>query len=183
MKRKSNIDDLRWQRIFDPIHIPTYLVEQIPDKDFTVENFYKYLSRNLLIGPQQNFEINPLFHVALLFDKNNIVKGFVWFTIDELSQNIFIQIYSVDCNYWGKGAVPKLEKYILAIKKGGDLKKVFWITRQIKHSQKFGFKPSKYVLMENNEEEEKENGKNTNRKSGPDKSSQSGATKISKNSL
>ena len=98
--------------------------------------------------------LSATFHLWALVDPENLVKGFLWFTIDSLSKNMVIQIYSVDSHYWGsKSAVLKLVEHMREMRTKGKMKKVYWITHFPKHSQKHGFVPSKAILMEYNEEE------------------------------
>ena len=178
MKRKSNLDDLRWQRLFIGSLIPRYLVEQIAKRDYEVDTLYKYIDRNILKMSPDGPTLNHLFQVWALVNPENLVRGFLWFTIDPLTLDILIQVYSVDSNYWGcKAAVHKLAEHVKSLRKGGDLKKIFWITKFPKHSLKYGFKPSKCVLMEYNEEEEN-NGTDLDGKLGADEPLDSGTTAV-----
>lgn len=155
MKHKADINELRWVRLFTPIHIPKYLIEQISKRDYEIEDLYHYMEINCLRPTKDGPTLNPLFHLWALVHPDNIVKGFLWFIIDALTKDIVIQIYSVDSNYWGcKGAVMKLADHLKEIRKKAQLNKIYWITKFPKHSNKYGFKPSKSILMEYNEEEE-----------------------------
>ncbi len=170
MKPKGNIEELRWLRLFTGTLIPVYLVEQIAKRDYEVKDLYTYFEENILRMSPDGPTLNPIFNVWGLIDKENLVKGFLWFTIDPLSKDMVIQVYSVDPHYWGcKGAILKLATHMKDQRKKGKLKKVYWITKFPKHSLKYGFKPSKSVLMEYNEEE-KEDGQNNDGVSGTDKS-------------
>lgn len=154
---RLKVDDLRWARIFTPVHVPKYLIEQIPDKDFTVEDFFKYQEINCLIDTEEGQTLNPLSHLYVLVNKDNITKGILWFTVDALSKDLVIQTYSIDKEYWGNGgAVKKLAEHVKEIRRKANLKKIYWITRSAKHSQKHGFRESKNVLMEYSEQDEKE---------------------------
>ena len=160
MSRKYKMDDLRWVRLFTASHIPLYLVEQIKGREFEDDAYLKHLDKNVLMQSEQGPILNPLFHLWALVDPDNLVRGFLWFTVDPLEQAIVIQTYSVDSNFWGKGAIERLVKHIKFIQKKSQLKKIYWITNHPKHSAKYGFKPSKNVLMEYNEDisEEEEGG-------------------------
>ena len=182
MKRKSDINDLRWVRLFTSSHIPVYLVDQIKNRDYISKNLFRHLESQILKYSQEGPTLNPLFHLWALVDTANLVKGFLWFTVDPLTQDMVIQIYSVDCNYWGKGAVKKLADHMKILRKKADLKKIYWITECPKHSEKYGFKASKNILMEYNidymEEEEKKDGKDNHGKPRDAKSSEAGAVKL-----
>lgn len=154
----SNIDDLKWIRIFTPSHIPKYLIEQIRDREFSVEDFYKYHEVNCTIPSKDGIKLSPFSHLYVLVNEENIVKGMLWFCVDPLTKDIIIQTFSMDKDYWMKGiAVKKLAKHIKEIRKKGNLNKIYWITNYPKHSERNGFKRSKAVLMEYDEKNEEKN--------------------------
>lgn len=150
MKDKSDkIDELRWVRVFSPIHIPKYLVEQVRDRDFSVDEFYKYQEINCLVEGKDGHTLNPFNHLYVLADEGNMVKGFLWFVIDPLSKDVVINTFSMDKSYWGQGkAVKRVSDHVKEIMKKLKLKKVYWITNYPKHSERHGFRRSKSVLME-----------------------------------
>ena len=160
----NKIDDLKWIRIFTPSHIPKYLVEQVRDRDFSVEDFYKYHEINCTIpGSDGNVKLNPFSHLYVLANPDNEVKGMLWFSVDPLAKDLVIQTFSMDKEYWSKGvAVKKLATHIKEIRKKANLNKIYWITNYPKHSERNGFKRAKSVLMEYNEENEVSHGKDTN---------------------
>ena len=158
MSAEKNAKDLKWIRVFTPIHIPRYLVEQIKDRDWTVDDYIKYHELNCLTETDGSPSLNPFSHLYVLVNEENITKGFLWFTVEPLSKNIFIQNYSIDKEYWCKGyAVEKLAEHVKFIQKKGKLNKIFWVTNYPKHSQKYGFKQSKSVLMEYTEDQDGQN--------------------------
>jgi N-acetylglutamate synthase-like GNAT family acetyltransferase len=152
----NKIDDLKWIRIFTPSHIPKYLVEQVRDRDFTVEDFYKYHEVNCTLPSKDgSVKLNPFSHLYVLANEDNEVKGMLWFCVDPLTKDIVIQTFSMDKDYWMKGiAVKKLSKHIKEIRKKGNLNKIYWVTNYPKHSERNGFTRCKSVLMEYNEEKE-----------------------------
>lgn len=157
--KTNKIDDLRWVRAFSPDLIPRYLVEQVRDRQFTVDNFYKYHHLNCTIESEKGPTLNPFNHLYVLANDENLVKGFLWFMIDPLTRHIIINTFSMDEDYWYNGkAVEKLSNHIKEIMKKLDIKKVYWVTRYPKHSKRYGFKNSKSMLMEYTEEEQESNG-------------------------
>lgn len=159
--KSDKIDELRWVRVFSPVHIPHYLVEQVRDRDYTIENFFKHQELNCLVNGRDGPTLNPYNHLYVLADEKNIVKGFLWFIIEGLTQDIFINTFSMDKEYWGKGkAVKRLVDHMSEIIKKLKVNKVFWLTNYPKHSERYGFKRSCHVLMEY---KEKEDGKNNDR--------------------
>jgi N-acetylglutamate synthase-like GNAT family acetyltransferase len=148
-EQNLKIDELAWVRIFDPIHIPLEYVEQIKDRLFTVEKFYQYQREVCIIQKDGHIVLNPTNLLFVLTDKTNRVKGFCWMLVDPLSDALIINTFSMDKEYWGNGkAVQLLEEKAKEIQEKASLKRVFWITRCPKHSEKYGFKRSKHVLME-----------------------------------
>lgn len=156
MKDKTDkIDELRWVRAFSPIYIPKYLVEQIRDRQYSVDDFYKYHEINCLMESGKGPTLNPFHHLYVLVDEDNVVKGFLWFVIDALSKHVIINTFSMDKAYWGKGqAVKRLSDHVKEIINKLKLKKVFWLTRYPKHSERHGFKRAKDILMEYKEDED-----------------------------
>lgn len=149
MSKNKKIEDLRWVRAFSPDVVPKYLVEQVRDKDYSIEDFYKYQALNCLMQGKEGSQLNPFSHLYVLPNENNIVKGFLWFVIDPLSKDIIINTFSMDKDYWWEGkAVKMLSEHVKEIQKKLKLKKVFWLTRYPKHSERHGFKRSKSILME-----------------------------------
>ncbi len=148
-KNLNKIEELGWVRIIDPYLIPEYLVEQIKERMFTVEKFYKY--QEMICSQQQNgiTVINPMNLLFVLADKEMKIKGFFWGVVDALANALVINTFSMDKEYWGEGkAVRLLQEKAREIKDGAQLDKVYWVTRCPKHSEKYGFKRSKHQLME-----------------------------------
>lgn len=142
-------ENLKWIRIFDPIHIPREYVEQIKDRVFEVDKFYdfqKMICKRFENGVMHVNEYNLLF---VLVDESNLVKGFCWMVVDPLANALVINNFSMDKEFWGKGrCIRLLEQKAKEIQEGAQLDRVYWITRCPKHSEKYGFKKSKHVLME-----------------------------------
>ena len=152
--KDKNVEDLKWIRVFTPIHIPKYLVEQVRDRDYSVEDFFKFQENACITMNESGPGLNPLNHLYVLANDENLTKGFLWFTIDVLSKDICIQTFSMDKDYWFKGkAVEKLTKFIKEFLKKSGLNKVYWITNYEKHSMRHGFKRSRSILMEYKEED------------------------------
>ena len=144
-----NDEKFRWIRLFSPVHIPKYLVEQVKDRDFTIDDFYKYQEINCTIQVNGGVKLNPLNHLYGLVDENNFVKGFLWFVVDSLSKAACIQTYSVDRELWGKGrAMRWVEELVKEISEKQKIEKIYWVTNYPKHSERYGFRRSKSVLME-----------------------------------
>jgi len=159
----KKIDELRFVRVFTPDHVPHYLIEQVRDRDYSVEEFFKYQQLNCMIQGENGVVLNPFNHLYVLADKENQVKGVLWFGVDPLSKDILIQTFSMDKEYWGKGqAVKMLADHIKKIRIKGKLNKIYWITNYPRHSERHGFVRSKSILMEYDPKKEVKDGKNSN---------------------
>jgi len=151
----TNISKLEFVRIFTPMHIPEYLVDQVRDKDFTTEQFYKFQEICCLRKGENGPVLNPLNLLYVMVNKVKSAKGFLWGQIDPLTNDFVIQTFSIDKEYWNNGkAIKLLTNKVKEIIKECSLNKVFWITNFPKHAQRYGFKRSKSVLFEYNETSE-----------------------------
>ena len=149
----SDETELQFIRIFTADHIPKDLIEQVKDRDYPVERYIKYLESSLLIQTKEGPTLNPLNHVYVVTDKDKHVVGYLWFTIDSLSEALFVQHYSMKKEYWNsKKSIPMVKEFLKEIRDGAGLKKVFWLTSRPKAYEKHGFKRSKRVLIEVSEE-------------------------------
>lgn len=153
----SDLDNLRWVRAFSPDVIPKYLVEQVKGRDYSVQDFYKYQSLNCLLPGVGGPTLNPLNHLYVLADGENMVKGYAWMVVDPLTKDLIVNTYSIDKKFWNGGkSVKKLSDHVKSVMKAAGLKKVYWITNYPKHSENHGFKRSKHVIMEYSEVEDGE---------------------------
>ena len=111
MKTEDDILNLRWVRIFDPVHIPKEYVDQIKEKSFTTEKFYQYQQSANIENVDGKIIFNPYNLLYVLSTEKNHVKGFLWAVVDPLSNCLVINSFSMDKEYWGNGkAVKLLEK-------------------------------------------------------------------------
>lgn len=87
------IKELKFVRLTDPSMaglIPRYLIDQAKDKDFTTERFYALAP--MLIANKLNI-------IGLFADADNKVKGFMWATINILSEQLYVSVISIDKEY------------------------------------------------------------------------------------
>lgn len=150
MKNKEiDFTKLEFVRIFDPIHIPKELVQQVRDRKYSVEKFYEYQKIVCVSKQPQGVVLNPLNLLFVIINEQKKVVGFLWAVISPLSQELIINTFSMNKEYWLKGAAVKIiESKCKEILKESGLKAIYWITNYPKHSERFGFKRSKGVLME-----------------------------------
>jgi len=148
-KRSPSLNDLQFIRIFDPIHIPSYLVEQLKDRVFEVDKFYDYQKMFCVLQTSQGTQLNPtnLLYV-LINEKLKQVKGFLWMAIDLLTNSLIVNNFSMDKEYWHKGeATFLLETKAKKVMKDLSLKRIVWITKTPKFCEARGFKRSKDTVM------------------------------------
>lgn len=146
---EPNIAELVFVRIFDPIHIPSYLVEQIKDRLYTVEKFYEFQRLCCLFSTDKGPILNPTnFLYALIDQKKKETKGFLWMSAQVLTESLIINNFSVDAAYWGKGESIKLvEKKAKKVMSDLKLKRIVWITKNVRFCEALGFKHSKESVM------------------------------------
>ena len=148
-------EEMEFVRIFTPIHIPEYLVDQIRDKEFTTERFYEFQKICCMRQGDNGQILNPLNFLYVVVNSRKETKGFLWAQVCPLTNTFFINNFSMDKEYWNKGAAVKLlEKKVKEIIKDCNISKVYWITNFPKHSERYGFKRSKGVLMEYKEKKD-----------------------------
>ena len=144
------MDNLRWVRLLCPSHIPAQLVQQVKERNYSVEDFYLWHEAHCLSEePDQIF--NPLNHLYGLMQGPPDPKmvGFIWFTIDPLTKSMWVHTFSINSDLWNKGkAIELAQEILLKVKEGAKLKQVFWISTHPQYHEKYGFKRSKSVLME-----------------------------------
>lgn len=152
MKTNSlDFSKLKFIRIFDPSHIPVELVQQVRDRKFSVEKFYEYQSIVCVSKTEHGMVVNPLNLLFVIANEKTKVVGFLWAVVSPLSQDLVINTFSMNKDYWGKGdAVTLVTNKCKEILKEANLSRVYWITNYPKHSERYGFKRAKGVLMEFN---------------------------------
>ena len=141
--------DLVFVRIFDPVHIPTYLVDQIKDKKFETKRFYEFQKISCTIQVNENVQLNPtnLLYVLINEEKKQ-AKGFLWMVVDLLTFSLVVNNFSVDQQYWHKGGALKLlEEKAKKVMKDLFLKRIVWMTRNGLFCEALGFKKHEEQVM------------------------------------
>ena len=153
--KEIDFESLRFIRVFTPMHIPKYLIEQVKDRTYDVEDWYKYQEMICLHQTDEGPKLNPLSLLYVIADEDNQVVGMLWCEIEAMSKVLILQTFSMDKKYWMKGkAVEVLADKVKEIVRECKLKKVYWNNAYPKHAERYGFKRSRTVLMEWNAEEE-----------------------------
>jgi hypothetical protein len=145
----KKLSDLTFVRLLDPIHIPSYLVEQLKDKLYDIEKFFSYQKIACLSPGPQGALLNPYhFLYAITHEKLRQVKGFCEFDIDILNNSLKIQQFSMDKEYWNRGdAIELLIEKAKKVMKDLDLSRIVWATKNPRFCEKMGFIRSKEAVM------------------------------------
>lgn len=85
----------------------------------------------------------------ILVDDSNAVHGYLWAEVLDLGNSLFVNTFSIDKSYWGKGeSVEKVIDFLSPLAKYLKVDTVNWITTNPKFFEKKGFKRSKSVVLE-----------------------------------
>ena len=123
-----------------PSLLPFHLIDSVKGKTFTPAQFYKYQEQQI---------DNPFNFLYALIDKEKKIHGYLWAESNLLDGSLFVNTFSIDKKYWGKGAgIGKAVAFIAILKEKIKAPRVFWCTTNEKFFIKHGFKRSKIILME-----------------------------------
>ncbi len=139
-EKEESIDKLKFVKLKIPRLIPVSLIENVKGRTFTPEQFYKY---------QEEQVDNPFNFLYVLVDDDKKIHGYLWAEMNMLDNSLFINTFSVNKAFWGKGkAIPRVIEFLRVFKEKIKASRVFWITTNEKFFIKHGFKRSKNSLME-----------------------------------
>src|SRR5580692_4060325 len=98
ISESKDIQKLQFVRLKIPRLIPGILIENVKGRTFTPEQFYKY---------QESQIDNPFNYLYVLVDEDKKIHGYLWVEVNVLDRSMFVNTFSVDKQYWGKGkAIP-----------------------------------------------------------------------------
>ena len=129
-KKEENLDmtELKFVKLKIPSLIPKELIDEVKGRTFTPEQFYLY---------QEKQKENPYNHLFVLINNDNKIQGYLWAETNVLDNTLFINTFSVNKKYWGKGEAIKLViPFLMELKKKTNAPHVFWITTNIKFFEK-----------------------------------------------
>jgi N-acetylglutamate synthase-like GNAT family acetyltransferase len=142
ISESKDIQKLQFVRLKIPRLIPGILIENVKGRTFTPEQFYKY---------QESQIDNPFNYLYVLVDEDKKIHGYLWVEVNVLDRSMFVNTFSVDKQYWGKGkAIPRVIQFLSELKEKTKSPRCYWISTNEKFFVKHGFKKSKNVLMEYN---------------------------------
>ena len=144
-KKEVNISKLEFVRLKIPRLIPVDLIDAVKGKTFSPEQFLAY---------QEKQVDNPGNFLYALIDPDKKIHGYLWAEKNAMDDSLFVNTFSISKAYWGKGkAIEKAVKFLHNLKEKTKSPRVYWCTTNDKFFLKQGFKRSKIILMEYNEEE------------------------------
>lgn len=155
-----DFEKLRFIRVFTPDHIPRSLVDQVRGKSYSTDRFFQYQSNVCVESTEQGTRLNPLNLLYVIANSDNKVVGYLWCEVSALENALVVQTFSMEKEYWCQGKAMELAAgKVKEILRESKLDKAYWITNYPKHSERYGFRRSKGILMEY---EETDDGKSTN---------------------
>ena len=86
-KKEPDFSKLRFIRVFTPMHIPKYLIEQFKSRDYEVEEWYKYMEIVCIQETPNGPQLNPLTLLFVVVDEGNKVVGMLWCDVAVLSKS------------------------------------------------------------------------------------------------
>lgn len=135
MKKKLSIIPVPDARL-----IPRYLLEQVKDRRWEVDEWYKYQME------LREHKENVLLSVI---DKSHTIKGVIWLTVDGFEKLVYINLLSMDREYQRKGQLIKfVTKYIRDLAKALKIDTVLWVSDRARAYERYGFELSKRKLIE-----------------------------------
>ncbi len=138
----QDLSKLEFVRLKIPRLLPEKLIDSVKGRTFTPEQFYIYQEKQI---------DNPYNFLYVLIDESKIIQGYLWAESNLLDGSLFVNTFSVDKTYWGKGkGMGKAVEFVAKLKDKINASRVFWCTTNERFFLKHNFKRSKITLMEYN---------------------------------
>ncbi len=128
-------------QVFDAVMIPRYLLEQVKELPWEVDDFYR----------QWPLYQGPLQFLYAIVDTDMIVKGVLWFNVLPMSRTLHVALISLDKAYQSQGYLTNLIIPFLkdAMAKLGIDKAIWHCTPgHVRAFERLGFSASDFVMME-----------------------------------
>lgn len=131
--------ELRYIKINDIHLIPQYLLEQVKGAEWAAEDLYR-------LWPLYDNPFNLLYALA---DGEHLVKGVLWCTVNPLKKTLFINVFSVDRQYQGRGILGKsFAPFVRKIRQQLGLKTCTGITTRPRAFARLGGHCQQQMIME-----------------------------------
>ena len=123
----------------DPRLVPKYLLEQVKDRPWSVDDWYAYQLK--AAGNSGNL-------ILSLIDNAHNIVGFIWLSIDNFDKSIFINTVSIDKRYQKRSRLIKfIGNYIRDLAEKLNIDDVVLAAKRTRDLERYGFKASEYTLM------------------------------------
>lgn len=129
---------LKYIPIQDFLLIPRYLIEQIEPADFNIENLYK-LSPLVCASP---------YNLLGAFAKEGEIKGYMWGSINPITEKIVIHHLSIDKEFQGNGIIKEATDILKKIQAEFGLKGIMFTTIKPEVFESAGYIKSELITME-----------------------------------
>jgi N-acetylglutamate synthase-like GNAT family acetyltransferase len=138
----GDISQLDFVRLKIPRLIPVELIDAVKGRTFTADQFYKY---------QESQIDSPYNYLYALIDESKKIHGYLWAESNLLDGTLFVNTFSIDKKYWGKGkGIEKAVEFLRTLKDKIKAPRVYWLSTNERFFLKHGFKRSKMTLLEYN---------------------------------
>jgi hypothetical protein len=130
---------LQFTRINNADIIPVKLIEQVKENP-DVKRFYNYMS----LAVQ-----SPTCLLYALIDEEHCIQGYLWCEVQLLSEELFVNTYSVYPEYRERNDVLEIAvSYIKRLAKELKLKKICWMSDCHRTFKSMGFEESSQKIFE-----------------------------------
>ena len=136
MKKGSG---LKYIPISDFNLIPRHLIDQVKPKGWDTDKLYQY-------GP--GITSSPYTLLGVFVDKDSMVQGFMWSTINPVDEKIHTHILSVAKEYQNKNIMSEARNILRKIKEKLNLKGIKVQTTRSKALKKLGWVSTGVEIME-----------------------------------
>lgn len=137
MSRRLN---LTFVPVTEPRLIPRHLLEQIKNRDWSVDKWYQ-------LQEAMKGEMTNLLFAAV--DDEYKIRGFLWMIFDPFTETLVVNNFSLERAYQGGGVPMRFVRgFVRKIMKDLSVTKTVWLTDKPGVFERYGFKRSKNVLME-----------------------------------
>lgn len=127
-------------RIHDANLIPTYLVEQVKGRDYSIDDFYRMMPMYLE---------SPTTFLVAITDEERIICGYLWMVVDLLTMSLYINTASVDIEVrLSNSVMDDIIKYVENLGRSIKVRKISWHSYKTGLFVKRGFTVINGSLME-----------------------------------
>lgn len=137
-------EDLTFIRLDKPgllRFVPKRLFEQVRDRTFNIDKIYEL---------ESSFITNPTVRLYAMVDEDSVTRGVLWAQVNVITETIQVSLLSIDKEYQWDNALEKTLEFVRSWMSKDENLKIEFISTRPKAYEKFGFKPSKRIILESN---------------------------------